>query len=1207
MGDVKTLSATIPFSGCCGHGDLAVAYAMGGQEALEPMARLLGLIAEPFEETDSIIPPAPEFNEAPLEPNFPESSPYRVSDLPPVPFWRLEGYEALQPLEIPAETSDEPAADEEFQGAVTQPLAPRLGEWSKLAARMRALFTRTEAGRELDVERTVRRLVRGQTLERLPMRRRRRWGHEIQLILDRAERLIPYQDDLDSAALRLASLFPKQAVSWAVLMDGREEPILVDDHSGEHYAPYRYPTAGTLVAVLGDMGMLSGDPVTEGAAWERMGRDLRARGCYPVALLPIADFRLVPEWLSSWTLLPWDKGARGVPPQDDERQAWVERLLTCLAPAVRVEPGLLREIRLLLGLDAGVEADVWCHAAMLGRSRVAGTLDPEESKRLLTAFENLVQTDPELTERVIERIRHWHADLPPEVRDEELLRLNPEQLPPILRERALPLARRRIAGLVEQVETSESAQAWVRRTHARATPALYRHKDQALLAAQSRMLQIAHAGDPDPLQLPLGADLRLLPCTSDMPDTLYLTQHQNCLQIDPKVVQGSLLGSMRTSPGSYLARIRSMNGLLTIGAAQVEESTFDIDDAPFYSGGDDAPFWSGDDKTPFWKSRQSRSKGNPSFWKSGIPPSWADAWGWDDYGAWVEFVVKNVRQRMRWIKPGSFMMGSPDDELGRDSDESPQHEVTFQSGYWMCDTACTQALWQAVMGNNPSRFQFQDHPVERVSFDDAQDFFKRLEAILPGLGLGLPSEAQWEYACRAGTTTPFSFGETITTDQVNFTGKGQNLPDESIGEYRRQTVPVSSLPANPWGLFEMHGNVREWCQDTVHESYDGAPTDGSAWEDDADTGRMVRGGSWFTLARFIRAAHNEGFDSSHRIVDFGFRCARVQKNQASHQEEAEPVSARPVRLAERRTVRAEISSAVLIDLRQSPDKASWTLPESERFQVQSDCETLTFGRLVKPAWADAMGRDRYGLWTEFVVGAVRQRMRWIPPGRFMMGSPEDEVGRYDGEGPQHEVAFKSGFWMFDTACTQDLWQAVMGNNPSKFQLSNRPVEMVSFEDVQKFSEHINNKYGIGLSLPSEAQWEYACRAGTTTPFSFGPIINTAQVNFNGKFPYLPDDPKGDYRQQTIPVASLPANPWGLFEMHGNVWEWCQDSWHDDYKDAPTDGSAWEEKMDARRILRGGFWKAHARIIRSAHRRWIHMSDHGDDVGFRCILSLQHDK
>ncbi|MBF0183170.1 MAG: formylglycine-generating enzyme family protein [Magnetococcales bacterium] len=260
----------------------------------------------------------------------------------------------------------------------------------------------------------------------------------------------------------------------------------------------------------------------------------------------------------------------------------------------------------------------------------------------------------------------------------------------------------------------------------------------------------------------------------------------------------------------------------------------------------------------------------------GNPPDWASGWGQDAYGVFVEFTCRGVRQRMRWIPPGRFKMGSPKKEPERFRDEGPQHEVTFTQGFWMFDTACTQALWQAVMGTNPSRFTAADRPVEQVSFEDVHDFIDTISKLIPGLQLTLPSEAQWEYACRAGTTAPFSFGTMISPKQVNYDGNFP-YPGGQKGEYRQQTVPVASLPPNSWGLFEMHGNVWEWCLD--HEyNYGGAPDDGSArFRADAKAvaRRVVRGGSWDSLACTVRSAMRRWFEPAHRFDDLGFRCVRV--------------------------------------------------------------------------------------------------------------------------------------------------------------------------------------------------------------------------------------------------------------------------------------------------------------------------------------------
>ncbi|MBF0424148.1 MAG: SUMF1/EgtB/PvdO family nonheme iron enzyme [Magnetococcales bacterium] len=278
----------------------------------------------------------------------------------------------------------------------------------------------------------------------------------------------------------------------------------------------------------------------------------------------------------------------------------------------------------------------------------------------------------------------------------------------------------------------------------------------------------------------------------------------------------------------------------------------------------------------------------------------------------------------------------------------------------------------------------------------------------------------------------------------------------------------------------------------------------------------------------------------------------------------------------------------------------------------------------RPSWAKESGRDKYGEWLTFALDVVVQKMRWIPPGRFLMGSPEDEPGRFMEEGPQHEVIIEKGYWLFDTPCTQALWQVVMGNNPSYFQSSSRPVENVSWNDVQEFLEKINQRIsGLNLILPSEAQWEYACRAGTTTALYTGAIEILGERNaptldpiawYGGNSGVGFDLDNGidskewsekQYPHEkagTHPVGLKIANPWGLYDMLGNVCEWCDDHWHESYEGAPTDGTAWlgvGRKAGGVRVFRGGSWIGSARIVRAAYRSWDFPVFRSDYLGFRC--------
>ena len=261
-----------------------------------------------------------------------------------------------------------------------------------------------------------------------------------------------------------------------------------------------------------------------------------------------------------------------------------------------------------------------------------------------------------------------------------------------------------------------------------------------------------------------------------------------------------------------------------------------------------------------------------------------------------------------------------------------------------------------------------------------------------------------------------------------------------------------------------------------------------------------------------------------------------------------------------------------------------------------------------PAWADAWGDDRFGLWAEISVGEVVQRMRWVEPGEFWMGSPDDEAERSSNEGPRHRVRLV-GFWLADSACTQALWQAVMGSNPSHFTGdASLPVEQVSWDDVQGFLQRLQAGLPEGSEpvLPTEAQWEYACRAGTETPFSFGTTLTTAQANYDGNYPYG-KAPKGPYRERTVPVKSLPANAWGLYEMHGNVWEWCADDWRDYAGTALRDAvlqDPWgpvPQEQGAPRAVRGGSWLLRAGFLRSALRSRDPRGDRYYTLGFRVAL------
>ncbi|PYS90984.1 MAG: formylglycine-generating enzyme family protein [Acidobacteria bacterium] len=222
-------------------------------------------------------------------------------------------------------------------------------------------------------------------------------------------------------------------------------------------------------------------------------------------------------------------------------------------------------------------------------------------------------------------------------------------------------------------------------------------------------------------------------------------------------------------------------------------------------------------------------------------------------------VTNRVEIELVWISPGSFMMGSD-----KYDDEKPMHRVTISEGFYMGKYEVTQAQWQAVMGNDPSHFRGDDLPVENVSWNDTQEFINKLNAQSDGYTYRLPTEAEWEYAARAGTTG-------------NYAGDLDAMAwyEKNSGS---KTHPVGSKQPNGFGLYDMHGNVWEWVQDWYHEAYAGAPTDGSAWLSGGEQKyRVLRGGSWNSYAYNLRSANRGRLAPDYRFSLLGFRVVAVAR------------------------------------------------------------------------------------------------------------------------------------------------------------------------------------------------------------------------------------------------------------------------------------------------------------------------------------------
>ena len=489
----------------------------------------------------------------------------------------------------------------------------------------------------------------------------------------------------------------------------------------------------------------------------------------------------------------------------------------------------------------------------------------------------------------------------------------------------------------------------------------------------------------------------------------------------------------------------------------------------------------------------------------------------------VEDLGKGIKLEMILIPSGKFVMGSPTSEEGRGSDET-QHEVTFTKLYYMGKYEVTQEQWERVMGDNPSSNKEAKFPVTNVSWEDCQEFIKKLNAKTDG-GYRLPTEAEWEFACRAGTSTAYSNGDSLPKSDANY-GDGPLGGTKTVGSYK----------PNTFGLYDMHGNVREWCEDWKANYPSGSVTDPKGPTD--GTTHMLRGGSFFLNYMAARSSSRFNFSPSSRNFSDGFRLARTADLKATlvpPVPKPDPVEIMPA------------TGSLLV--------APFTGAKAKEAQKE----------VAKSLKKKVEDKENLGK-------SIKLDLVLIPAGKFKMGDP----------GKDHEVTLAKPFYMGKYEVTQEQYNYVMNNNPSKTEGDKLPVTNVSWNDCQEFIEKLNAQTSGGYRLPTEAEWEYACRAGTTTEYSFGDILTKSDANIDG--------------YSINAVGSYKPNAFGLYDMHGNVWEWCKD-WFGDYPaGAVTDpkGPATGE----RRVLRGGSFFVYVSHARSSFRYFDSPSNRNYISGFR---------
>jgi len=504
-------------------------------------------------------------------------------------------------------------------------------------------------------------------------------------------------------------------------------------------------------------------------------------------------------------------------------------------------------------------------------------------------------------------------------------------------------------------------------------------------------------------------------------------------------------------------------------------------------------------------------------------------------------ITNSIGIKLTLIPAGTFMMGSED---GSD-DEKPVHEVRITKPFYLGVTEVTNAQWRTVIGSAPpSTWKDDALPVETVSWNDAVEFCKKLsdmpEERQDGRVYRLPTEAEWEYACRAGTTTKWASGDDEKTlgDMGWFSGNMRPVPR-----------PVGQKRPNAWGLHDMHGNVSEWCSDWYGPYAAEAVADPTGPA--AGPLRVHRGGVWWGNARSCRSANRSVDDPSYRNNNLGFRLA-LSPSESTPPEAGGQAAMKPGgSKAEPATDRAIPSAAAMPT-------------EAERAET-----------LARPP----------------ITNSIGMKLKLIPAGTFMMGSNDGDPD----EMPVHEVTITRPFHLGVYEVTNAQWQAVMGKVPSVWRDDNRPVEQVNWTDASEFCRALTalpaeRAAGRVYRLPTEAEWEYACRAGTRSEYSFGD--NRSLLPDHGWFSRNSDG-------QTQPVGRKKPNPWGLYDMHGNVWEWCADGYGPFSDGVATDPTGLPTA--AVRVYRGGNWGYMARESRSAKRKSINPEHRDHYHGFRVAM------
>ena len=800
-----------------------------------------------------------------------------------------------------------------------RPLIP----WARLWPFLKQVLARLFEGRELDIPRVVDQMARLRSIEQLPRRKIRTWASRVEIVLDGHPEMAPYLSDRFQVVNGLGRIMGKRRV-WVT----DQTPLTrAWCHGAGMSRPFPMPPPGTRILVFSSLGCFGQDKGRMGE-WEAWGKKLRLGGISPVVLTPAPPHTWTPGLARAFSLVFWDtsrllpkmrpSGLRGQQPEPPPpgHQKRMEELRALISPAFSLSPALVRAIRSLFPhgkFNGGDEGLLWSDKDHIVSHASACALKPGLRREALSEFKTCVDSDRARAEQIFDLISLHHRHFCPSIQNEEKL------IRAMLMDEPLPGGGQFMEALVKTLEDSDygstisyksfchgfesrmaplaplglgigeeametlwvklnrekmiqgeaslppgldpTQYAWLLDTHqaqreyqiVQQGPFLWFEPPWDLLPPMDRnsggsplgglnsavsliKVEVENQSQGVPL---VKSRVRVPGGTPDFPREIKITTDRETLVLATMEKPDWAWGMGRDSQGLFVEigdEKASRRAYYLPQGGYGDQGDYSIETGGFY----DAPGY-----------REIMDKGM-------VRPDWAHAFGTDEYGIWAEFEFKGVSQRLRWMAPGEFLMG---DEAKKD-----QHPVVITQGYWMADSPCTQAMWQAVMEKNSSRFKGKDRPVDSVSWKDCRRFLDRMNRAKPGLELTLPTEAQWEYACRSksevrsGQYSAYAFGNKINKKQVNYDSK--------------QTLPVKKLPPNDRGLHQMHGNVWEWCRDW-YGKYPGDTAVDPVGPDDGAF-RVLRGGSWIHNAGSCRSASRFRFEPAFRLNGIGFRFSRGQ-------------------------------------------------------------------------------------------------------------------------------------------------------------------------------------------------------------------------------------------------------------------------------------------------------------------------------------------